>query len=170
MPCFLGQRPAAIVSPIEGTTRDLLDVTLNIGGYPIIITDTAGLRSETEDIIEKEGISRALQSSESADLVILVIDCLKYLQWVKTSPDRNFTDFVNHTADKLKLNNIIKHSNGDETFTKERLLVFNKFDLIPEQDKCQFDNLKSKALFISCKTETGFNDLISEMTEKLKHL
>lgn len=55
-----GQRPAAIVSPIPGTTRDVVETTLNVGGYPVLLSDTAGLR-ETEDIIEKEGVVRAVQ-------------------------------------------------------------------------------------------------------------
>nr|CAG8559990.1 1073_t:CDS:2 [Entrophospora candida] len=55
---YLAQRQAAIVSPIPGTTRDVIEVSLNIGGYPIVIGDTAGLR-QTDDLIEIEGISRA---------------------------------------------------------------------------------------------------------------
>lgn len=59
--CYrVGQRPAAIVSPIPGTTRDIVETALNVGGYPVLLSDTAGLR-ETEDFIEKEGVFRALQ-------------------------------------------------------------------------------------------------------------
>lgn len=57
---WVGQRPAAIVSPIPGTTRDIVETALNVGGYPVLLSDTAGLR-ETEDFIEKEGVFRALQ-------------------------------------------------------------------------------------------------------------
>lgn len=53
-----GQKPTAIVSSIPGTTRDVLETTLNIGGYPIIMSDTAGLR-DSEDPIEREGVKRA---------------------------------------------------------------------------------------------------------------
>lgn len=42
-----------------GTTRDIVDVIMNIGGYPVIVGDTAGIRDETEDIIEREGMDRA---------------------------------------------------------------------------------------------------------------
>ncbi|KAJ8911652.1 hypothetical protein NQ315_005998 [Exocentrus adspersus] len=80
---ILCKRPAAIVTPIEGTTRDILEVTLNIGGYPLVLADTAGLRSKTEDLVEKEGISRALQLYEKADLVLLIIDSEKYVKWKK---------------------------------------------------------------------------------------
>ena len=55
---YLAQRRAAIVSPIPGTTRDIIEISLNFGGYPIIISDTAGLRP-SNDFIEIEGISRA---------------------------------------------------------------------------------------------------------------
>ena len=57
---YTGQRPAAIVSPIAGTTRDVIESTLNIAGYPVILSDTAGLR-ETNDEIEKEGVRRAIE-------------------------------------------------------------------------------------------------------------
>ncbi|RXW20017.1 hypothetical protein EST38_g5819 [Candolleomyces aberdarensis] len=55
---FLAQREAAIVTPIPGTTRDILELSLDIGGLPVVIADTAGLR-KTEDVVEKIGIKRA---------------------------------------------------------------------------------------------------------------
>jgi tRNA modification GTPase len=69
----LARREAAIVSPIAGTTRDIIEVQLDLGGYPVTLADTAGLR-ETADAVESEGIRRALQRAESADLKILVLD------------------------------------------------------------------------------------------------
>ena len=57
---FLGQRPAAIVSPLAGTTRDVVETALNLGGYPLLLSDTAGLR-DSQELIEKEGVKRALQ-------------------------------------------------------------------------------------------------------------
>lgn len=60
-PPKLAQREAAIVTPIPGTTRDILELSLDIGGLPIIISDTAGLR-KTEDVVEKIGIERARQA------------------------------------------------------------------------------------------------------------
>lgn len=53
-----GQRPAAIVSPVAGTTRDVVEVALDVGGYPLVLSDTAGLRDAT-DPVEQEGVSRA---------------------------------------------------------------------------------------------------------------
>lgn len=55
-----GQRPAAIVSPVPGTTRDVVETPLDIGGFPVLLSDTAGLR-ETDDSVEQEGVQRALK-------------------------------------------------------------------------------------------------------------
>lgn len=70
---LLAKRDVAIVSDIEGTTRDILDVHLDIAGYPITLSDTAGLRSKAE-LIEQEGIRRALKRAEEADLTLLLLD------------------------------------------------------------------------------------------------
>ena len=64
----------AIVSPIAGTTRDVMEVHLNLGGYHVIISDTAGLREHVIDPIEKEGIKRATDRIQSADFKLLVVD------------------------------------------------------------------------------------------------
>ena len=69
----LAERDAAIVSAIAGTTRDVIEVHLNLGGYPVIISDTAGLR-ETSDAVESEGIARARSAAANADLKLLLFD------------------------------------------------------------------------------------------------
>jgi tRNA modification GTPase len=66
----LVSREAAIVSDIAGTTRDLIDVPVAFDGIPFILTDTAGLRSETDDVIEGVGIKRAEAAIASADIVL----------------------------------------------------------------------------------------------------
>lgn len=68
---FLAQRDAAIVSDIAGTTRDVVEVQLEIAGLPVIFADTAGIR-EAADAIESEGIRRALERAENADLKIVM--------------------------------------------------------------------------------------------------
>lgn len=67
------QAETAIVTPIAGTTRDVLEAQLRIGPYSVLLFDTAGLR-ETDEIVEREGIRRARQKAEEADLRIWVID------------------------------------------------------------------------------------------------
>lgn len=57
---YIAAREAAIVSDIPGTTRDIVEVSLDLGGYPVILSDTAGIR-ESQDAIEMEGVKRALK-------------------------------------------------------------------------------------------------------------
>lgn len=65
----LARREAAIVSPIAGTTRDVIEIHLDLGGLPVVLVDTAGLR-ESDDVIEREGIRRTRASIADADLVL----------------------------------------------------------------------------------------------------
>jgi tRNA modification GTPase len=69
----LARRDVAIVSETPGTTRDVVEVALNLGGYPVHVADTAGLR-ETKDAIEAEGVRRALDRARDSDLVLLLLD------------------------------------------------------------------------------------------------
>ncbi|MBS0541127.1 MAG: tRNA uridine-5-carboxymethylaminomethyl(34) synthesis GTPase MnmE [Proteobacteria bacterium] len=70
---LLARRDAAIVSETAGTTRDLIEVHLDLGGWPVVLADTAGLR-ESADAIEQEGVRRARQRAADADLRLLVLD------------------------------------------------------------------------------------------------
>ena len=100
----LSNREVAIVSEIAGTTRDVVETHLNIDGYPVIISDTAGIRN-SKDEIEKKGIKLSLNKAENADLKLVVIDA-------KTP---NLSGFLN---DLLK---------------KDAILVVNKSDLIKKK-------------------------------------
>ena len=84
----LAKRPAAIVSPYAGTTRDVIEVHLDLGGYPVTVLDTAGVR-DTDDPVEQEGVRRARERAKAADLVLWVID--ERLEanpaWAAGSPD-----------------------------------------------------------------------------------
>jgi len=77
----LARREAAIVSPIPGTTRDVVEVRVILNGYPVWIADTAGLR-DASDAIEAEGVRRALERAENADLRVWVVDVSR-----ETSPE-----------------------------------------------------------------------------------
>ncbi len=68
----LMQRDIAIVSPIAGTTRDIIETRLDLGGFPVILIDTAGLR-DSSDPVEQEGISRAKKHAASADIVLWLV-------------------------------------------------------------------------------------------------
>jgi tRNA modification GTPase len=69
----LARREVAIVSPHAGTTRDVIEVQLDLDGYPVTVIDTAGIR-ETDDPVEQEGVRRARTRAEEADLVLWLVD------------------------------------------------------------------------------------------------
>jgi tRNA modification GTPase len=70
---YLSNRDVAIVSEIAGTTRDVIEVHLNINGYPVVMSDTAGIRKSKNEI-EKKGIKLAFKKAEEADLNLIVIE------------------------------------------------------------------------------------------------
>ena len=72
----LARREAAITSPIAGTTRDVIEVAIDLAGYPVVLADTAGLR-DSADVIEQEGLRRALKRAEDAELRLFVFDATR---------------------------------------------------------------------------------------------
>ena len=94
----LAKRDAAIVTDIPGTTRDVVEVRLVLGGYLVWISDTAGLR-ETEDVVEAEGVRRALKVAEEADLRLWIFDAREAFQSDQVQPGdlviSNKSDLVN---------------------------------------------------------------------------
>jgi len=69
----IAQRDAAITSAVPGTTRDVIEVAIDLGGYPVVLADTAGLR-DSDDPIEREGNRRAVQRAEEAEIRLFVFD------------------------------------------------------------------------------------------------
>ena len=100
----LSNREVAIVSEIAGTTRDVVETHLNLDGYPVIISDTAGIR-DSKNEIEKKGIKLSLKKAEKADLKLVVVDAKSI----------DLSEFLN---DLLK---------------KDAILVINKSDLLKEE-------------------------------------
>ena len=106
------KRDAAIVSSIAGTTRDIIEVFLDLDGFPVILADTAGLR-EAKDIIEEEGIKRALKRAASANLKLAVFDGAKYPEMDKETLslcDKNTLKIINK-SDLLGNHNVITKEN-----------------------------------------------------------
>ena len=81
---LLARRDVAIVTPHAGTTRDVIEVQLDLDGLPVILLDTAGLR-DTEDLFEADGIARARRRAETADLRLHILDA--------TAPETTLADF-----------------------------------------------------------------------------
>ncbi len=100
--CLAG-RDTAIVTPLPGTTRDVIKEQIQIDGMPLHITDTAGLR-ETDDVIEQEGIRRTKLAIEAADLVVLLLDDNSNQNYSQALLDKspliihNKIDLSNHSA------------------------------------------------------------------------
>lgn len=84
----LSGRDRAIVTDVAGTTRDTLEVDFEVAGIPIRLVDTAGLRT-TDNIVEQEGVKRAKQAAEQADLIIFVADATRPETW---KPETHFKD------------------------------------------------------------------------------
>ena len=135
---YLSKRDVAIVSNIQGTTRDLLQVNLNLDGYPVVLTDTAGLR-ETHDEIEKKGVDLSYKAAKEADLKLVLLE----------AKNPYFTEFLT----KVSLDDCI--------------IVLNKADLISAPINVEDDKLKNHIL-ISIKNETNLDELINQIKFKLK--
>ena len=99
---YLSNRDVAIVSEIAGTTRDVIETHLNINGYPVIISDTAGIR-DSKDEIEKKGIKLALQKAEESDLKIVVLhpENLDFKPFLEDSNSENTIVVLNKSDIKL---------------------------------------------------------------------
>jgi len=107
----LSNRDVAIVSEIAGTTRDVIETHLNIDGYPVVVSDTAGIR-DSKNEIEKKGIKLALDKAENADLKLIVID-----------------------AKSIDFKGILK-----ELMDENAILVVNKSDLLKEDLNSEIKN------------------------------
>ena len=135
---YLSKREVAIVSEIEGTTRDTIEVGLNLDGYPVLISDTAGIR-ETNDPIEKKGVQIATDKAQNADLKIILLD----------AKNPHFKGFFDRFHDE------------------NSLIVINKSDLISNEfDEKSIDSLEH--ILISVKEETNLNSFVELIKKKLK--
>ncbi|XP_067123037.1 tRNA modification GTPase GTPBP3, mitochondrial [Centruroides vittatus] len=168
------QREAAIVSPVPGTTRDVISCSLNIGGYPVHISDTAGIR-ETEDLIENEGVKRAKKCALHSDLMIIMIEANEAIQLVKDG--KRSIDVVAQLLNDIGMSsNEFRNSQTNKkqpmTFiaiNKHDLLSYNEIEKL-EQFIRDLAQLKFQLCIISCKTETGLEDFLKLLQEKIEIL
>lgn len=129
----------SIVTEIEGTTRDVVEETVNLNGCILRISDTAGMR-ETGDIVEKLGVERSRKKLERAAIVFAVFDLSKPL-----------SDEDKELIDECKDKNVIP--------------VVNKTDLEPRLDVDYIKNKLGSPLFISAKSGDGYNELCDRVAE-----
>ncbi len=129
-------REAVIVSDIAGTTRDAIDIHLDIKGYPVIITDTAGLREANEEI-EKKGIEIAYSKIKTADFVICLFDASK---------------------DSVQIFDNIRKS-----FKNNIILVANKSDKLTSEQCSELE--KQGCILISAKQKKGISQILERIYE-----
>jgi len=136
----IARREVAIVSPVAGTTRDVIEVRLDLDGYPVTLLDTAGIR-DSEDAIEREGVRRARQRAAEADLVLWVTDA--------SAPQKPALD------DGQMI--------GSANEPAPIWLVKNKADLLAGRiNEIKNDNIKDEFI-LSCKEGFGLDGLISNI-------
>ena len=143
---LLAQRDVAIVSETAGTTRDVIEVHLDLGGFPVTLADTAGLRDENDgddggDGIEAEGIRRALGKAQDADLRLAVFD------------GEAWPDTDSHTAGLVDEN---------------AMAVVNKSDLKTPEPPLEVAG--QPALAISAKSGDGVEALLAALTDRVRGL
>lgn len=136
------QEDRAIVTDIPGTTRDTIEESIKIGGVPLVLMDTAGLR-ETDNKVEKIGIERAKKSMEQADLVLAVIDGSHSLE----KEDRE----------------LLSSLKG-----RKSMVILNKYDLPQEVDEEEIKALAGDAPVVSLSARYGSG--MEELEEALRRL
>jgi tRNA modification GTPase len=153
---LLVRRDVSIVTNVEGTTRDIIETPYDIGGYPIILADTAGLR-KSDDIVESEGIARAKKYASNADLVIVMID-----------------------GEKLSLESLNHHHEFCENYLRRLGFEENAFDdvkmisIVNKIDKMNDEMLdclkRQKILSVSCTKHLNIDKVIDEVRRNLEEL
>ena len=120
---YLSKRDVAIVSEIAGTTRDVIEAHLNIDGYPVVVSDTAGIK-ESKDEIEKKGIKLALKRAEDADLNIIILE----------PKSIDFTNFLNDLVDEKEIIVINKSDLGIGELD-EKIKKYNPVSISIKEEK-----------------------------------
>jgi len=152
---LLAGRDAAIVSSTPGTTRDVVEVILDLGGVRCTLLDTAGVREELEEgvnDIEVEGMRRARNAARDAHIIVGVVDasdCERGLDAVKDLISENDDE----ASDEISI-----------TKSENVLYVLNKIDLMDDENKSP--SMNKISFGISCTTSEGVDDFLSSLTEQ----
>jgi tRNA modification GTPase len=148
----LARREAAIVAPYPGTTRDVIEVHLDLGGYPINLVDTAGIREASQDPVEREGMRRARAAAARADLVLWVVDATEIPQGppaVIDSPGSGGTRWI-----------VINKTDLIDSAAREQLglkLPPHGPDIAPP------NSLHNKVCWVSARTGAGLDPLLASI-------
>ena len=146
----------AIVTEIEGTTRDTIEENILIGGIPFKIIDTAGIR-ETNDFVEEIGVEKSKKAIEKADLVLILLDSTKKIQ----KEEEELIKMVLFTMKKENVIIVINKIDGEKITTEED--VVEKLSQIAKID--DKSKILSKIVKISAKEELGLEELEKKIEE-----
>ena len=141
---YILDKERAIVTDIEGTTRDSIEEIINIKGMPVKIIDTAGIR-ETDEKIEKIGIERALEYAKSSDVIIAIFDSNKEL----TKDDINILDLCKD---------------------KDSIIVLNKMDLETKINIEEIKNIGKDIIKVSALKKEGLSEIVNSIALRLDKL
>ena len=132
----------AIVTDVEGTTRDSIEEYISIDGIPLKIIDTAGIRNATDEV-ERIGVEKAINIAKKSDIIIAIFDISKELN-----------------DEDEKILNLLKEKNG--------IILLNKIDLDEKIDISKFNNINKKVIKVSIKNREGIDELYSAISEMFK--
>ena len=156
---FAGEKDVSIISPISGTTRDVVETWMDIDGNCVCIADTAGIKDADHsnvDPIERQGIQKAIQRAKECHLIIMVMDAGQIYHHKKLI-----------ISDHLK--KIVEKKSESEL-----LFLVNKIDLLTDNGERQelasilAKNQLSKPIYISCINNEGFDDFIQHFKQQIE--
>lgn len=166
----LARRPAAIVSPIAGTTRDIVEVRMDLGGIPCIISDTAGLRSDSSDVIEEEGMRRARHAFKKAQLKVFVGDASDANSI--TEADTMLKALLQEASNEELEDGATEEEIEDNRRNYRVLTVLNKADLVTT-DSVQghiSSYFGASSYSVSCTTGAGLAEFETAISTSLRSL
>ena len=172
---YLARRDVAIVSSIAGTTRDVVSVSLDLNGIKCVVSDTAGLRAETDDLIEIEGMRRARKEALRAHIRVCVVDAVDVSSGVQAV---NRMLYLNTRDDDDSEENIdFNFSDGNTLFVANKVDLLDdkminnmKSELLSQLDIVHENNSESSSLetfSISCSEGTGIDSFLEALTSKV---
>ncbi|CEF67530.1 tRNA modification GTPase GTPBP3, mitochondrial [Strongyloides ratti] len=144
----IAENDIALVSDIHGTTRDFLETRIQLNGLLLIITDTAGIRNDSIDVLELKGIERSINKANNADIIVIVIDGSNCL---------DINNEVEFLSNKIKFNE-----------KKRKIICINKSDLF-ETNNMKFKNL-DKFIITSTVDSNGIDNLIKKLSAEATSL
>lgn len=151
-------KPISIVTNIAGTTRDVIESHYNVDGYPVILADTAGLRSNSQDIVELEGMSRARNYANQADFIILVLDVGNILSEITDTS--LFENYKKRYLSSMGL---------DDKINVPLITILNKADLLTLEEQKLASKIPNSIL-ISCKTLVGQDNAVKSIRNVLQNI